>query len=274
MERIFFLARLTRPNALIASPSFAESMIEKYKELTGGEIRELGLKKLLLTGEPGIQIPSLKKRIEEAFGGRWCDWIGPNGEGFCATCESEEFVGLHEAAPELSIACEDLVDPATKKPIEVKDGAIGEPVITSLEREGAPYVKYALGDIVQVLTQPCQCGYPGPGYRKKVLGRVEDLLIVDGVSILPAAIKDTVNSFVPRVTGAMRIVLTEQPPRVIAPLKLKLEHGAGEEQLGDLAKEMVAKIQERHGIRAAIDFVSPGTLERASFKTPAFEKRY
>jgi hypothetical protein len=42
---------------------------------------------------------------------------------------------MHEV-PEFSIHAEDLVDPVTKEPMKVKEGVIGEAVLTALDREG------------------------------------------------------------------------------------------------------------------------------------------
>ncbi|MFH2013290.1 MAG: phenylacetate--CoA ligase family protein, partial [Pseudomonadota bacterium] len=207
LERIFQFAILTKANAIVSTPSFAETLIGKCKEITGKEIKDLGLKKLILSGEPGRAMPAIRNRIESAFGGKWHESVIFNGEGSSSSCNSDEFTDLHEVAPELSICCEDLVNPVTKEPVEIKDGAIGEQVVTSVGREGIPYVKYASGDVVQVFTGKCDCGYPGPGYRKKILGRAEDILRVGNVITFPMEIKNTINSFVPRLTGAMRIVL-------------------------------------------------------------------
>ncbi|MFH2011306.1 MAG: phenylacetate--CoA ligase family protein, partial [Pseudomonadota bacterium] len=207
LERIFQFAILTKANALAATPSFAETLIGKCKEIAGKEIKDLGFKKLLFSGEPGRAMPAIRNRIESAFGGKWHESVLVNGEGFSSSCNSDEFTDLHEVAPELSICCEDLVDPVTKEPVELQDGTIGEQVVTSVGREGIPYVKYASGDVVQVFISKCDCGYPGPGYRKKILGRAEDILRVGNVITFPMEIKNTINSFVPRLTGAMRIVL-------------------------------------------------------------------
>lgn len=276
IERILRLIRLFNPNALISTPSFTLLLIDNCKEVLGIEPRELGIKKLLLGGEPGLGIPGIRSKIEGAFGGGWRDSLGGNSEGFCASCGTKEYMGLHEVAPDLSVCVEDLVDPVTKEPVKVEDGAIGEAVVTSVDREGVPYLKYAVGDVYQVFTKPCQCSYPGPGYRKKVVGRVEDLLIVDGVNVFPSAIRETISSFAPRVTDAMRIVLTEKPPKIASPLKVKVEYGPGieEPQLEALGKEIRGKIKEMYKVDLDIEFLPPQTLERVAFKTPLFEKKY
>ena len=276
MEKIIENVKVTRPNVLMSTPSFAESLIEIYPRLTGRPVSELGIKKLLLSGEPGVGIPSIKKRMEEAFGGRWNDYLMINGEGFSSSCTAKEYQGLHEVALDLSVWSDDLVDPDTKNPIEVKDGAIGEGLITSLDREGLPLIKYALGDIIQVFTKRCKCGYPGIGNRIRMIGRLNDRLSAGGVSVFPIAVRDVITSFIPRVTGAMRIVLTEPPPEVIPPLKIKVEYGFGMEpsQLSGLAKEIEQRMSQLYRVQSKVEFVPPEALGRVTKKTPMFEERY
>ena len=276
VEKIVQYAKMTRPNVLMSTPSFAEALIETYPKLTGKPVSEIGIKKLLLSGEPGVAIPSIRKRMEEAFGGRWNDYLMINSEGFCSSCTAEEYQGLHEVALDLSIWSDDLIDLDTKKPIEVKDGAIGEGLITSMNREGLPLIKYRLGDVIQVFTKSCGCGYPGPGNRIKHIGRLSDRLFAEGVGVFPIAVRDVVTSFIPRVTGAMRIVLTEPPPNISPPLKVKVEHGAGVEpsQLPDLAKEIEERMFQFYRVRSKVEFVPPEALGRVTKKTPMFEEHY
>jgi phenylacetate-CoA ligase len=276
MEKIVEYAKITRPNVLMSTPSFAEALIEAYPKLTGRPVLELGIKKLLLSGEPGVGIPSIRKRMEEAYGGRWNDYLMINSEGFSSSCTAKEYQGLHEVALDLSIWSDDLIDPDTKKPIEVKDGAIGEGLITSLDREGLPLTKYRLGDIIQVFTKPCECGYPGSGNRIRHIGRLSDRLSVEGVGVFPVAVRDVITSFIPRVTGVMRNVLTEPPPEVSPPLKIKVEYGAGVEpgQLPDLGREIEERMFQLYRVRSKVEFVPPEALGRVTKKTPLFEEHY
>ena len=147
---------------------------------------------------------------------------------------------MHAIAPDVCTSFDDLVDPVTKEPVDADvDGAIGEMVQTNLQREACPVVKYAYGDIVQVFLKECPgCGFQGR--RIKVIGRADDMLIVKGVNVYPAAIRNIVTEFIPEVTGEMRILLDNPPPRVIPPLKLKIEHGkaVGQAELAALAERI------------------------------------
>ncbi len=266
---------LTRPNYLACTPSLAEFLIERCPRVLGKEVGDLKLRGLLTTGEIGIAIPEIKKRLEGAYKCRAYDYWAPETHAAAMSCDSDEYHGMHSLCPDLCTSYDDLVDPITKQPIDIVDGAKGELVHTSLEREACPVIRYAYGDIVQIFTKECpNCGFPGK--RIKLIGRSDDMLIVKGVNIYPAAIKDVVASFIPDVTGKIRIVLESPPPRVVPPLKLKIEHGEniGKGELEHLGDKITKALHEKIKVRPEIQFVSPGTFPSESRKTPVFEKKY
>ena len=102
------------------------------------------------------------------------------------------------------------------------------------------------------------------------------MLIVKGVNVYPAAIKEIVSGFVPDVTGEMRIVLDSPPPRVVPPVKLKIEHGKGigKGNLPGLADQISEALHNNIKIRPDIQFVGPEELTKETRKTPIFEKEY
>jgi phenylacetate-CoA ligase len=274
-EMMLNFADLTRPDYMATTVSLAEYLIGKAPGIIDKEVCELKLKGLMLTGEVGVSIPEVKKRIETEYGCPVYDYWAPAGHAIAITCKSDEYTGMHGIAPDLCTSFEDLVDPDTKKPVRIEDGAVGEMVITSLHREAAPLIKYATGDIVQIFTKPCpQCGFPGK--RIKLMGRADDMLVVKGVNIYPSAIKRIIEAFTPRVTGEMRIVLDDPPPRVVPPLKIKLEHGSevSGTNLEGLEREISQATHDQLKIRPSIEWVTPGKLEKSTRKTPVFEKRY
>jgi len=268
--------QLTRPTYLACTPSLAEFLIDKTPKALDKEVKDFKLKGLLTTGEIGIAIPEIKKKLESAYGCRAYDYWAPAGNAIGISCDSEEYHGLHAVAPDLCTSYDDLVDPVTKKPVDSDgDGATGEMVHTNLQREACPTVKYAYGDTVQIFTEECPgCGFKGR--RAKLIGRADDMLIVKGVNVYPAAIKDIVTTFVPDVTGEMRVVLESPPPRVVPPVRLKIEHGKdiAQADLPGLADRISAALHNTIKIRPEIEFVEPGALPKETRKTPVFEKKY
>jgi phenylacetate-CoA ligase len=145
---------------------------------------------------------------------------------------------------------------------------------TPLAGDSLNLIRFNSNDIMQVFTTPCPCGRSGARY--KVIGRSDDMLKVKGVMVYPASIDNVITGFVPRVTGEFRIVLTEPPPRVVPPLKLKVEYGEGvpEDRLPVLAAEIADKMHDAIKIRPEITWVPPMTLERSAHKTKFIEKAY
>lgn len=168
----------------------------------------------------------------------------------------------------------ELIDPDTKEPVPFEHGARGEAVFTSLGGEGNVMLRQSIGDIHEVFTEPCPCGRTG--FRYKVVGRADDMLKVKGVMVYPTHIKGVINEFIPRVTGEHRIVLDEKPPRVVPPLKVRVEHAEGlaGEALEALAGEIEDAMSNRLKIRPKVLWAEPGSLERSHYKGQVFEKLY
>ncbi|MHC4684852.1 MAG: phenylacetate--CoA ligase family protein [Planctomycetota bacterium] len=274
VSRVLDIAKLVKAKGMFCIPSFAEYIIRKTPEIASLAASDLGIQIVIAVGEPGAGIPETRKRLKEGFGAKIFDSTGGIW-GFAAiSCDSEDYQGMH-------LVCEDyhyldIVDPATKKPVDMSAGSgIGEMVHTALEWEAGPAFRYALGDVIELMTQPCTCGMPG--MRMKYKGRIDDLLIVKGVNVFPAAVKGVVDSFIPKVTGEMRIVLTTPPPRVDPPLRMKLEygHGVGKQELQTLGQAIANEISARLRIRPAIEMVPPDTLEKdPSKKAKLIEKNF
>jgi phenylacetate-CoA ligase len=266
-DRLLQLVQLFRPDALFCTPSYAEYLLEKI----GHGARKLGLQRVICGGEPGAGLPEVRRRLEEGYGARVFDFQGAGPVMFCS-CDSKEYQGMHFVTEDTAIL--ELVDPATKEPLALEDGAVGEWVVTPLAGRMTAVLRYAVGDIFQVFTSPCPCGRSS--IRIKVLGRVDDMLKVKGVLVYPAAISEVIHSFVPEVTGVFRIVLDEPPPRVVPPLQLKIEHGEGmkEEELRSLGEKIRDAMHNTLKITPTIGWVRAGTFERAKHKASYFEKAY
>jgi phenylacetate-CoA ligase len=96
------------------------------------------------------------------------------------------------------------------------------------------------------------------------------------VPVYPAAIEGVIHSFPEQLTGAFRVVLDEPPPRVVPPLKLKIEYAehVRADGLPALEKELLERMHRLLKIRPAITWLKPHTLERAVTKTQLLEKAY
>lgn len=269
-RRVLDFALLTRPDVLITTPSFGEYLIEKAPAFAGRPADDLGIRWFFCAGEPGAGIPSLRKRLEEGFHAKVFDHTGGGHAFHGISCDSVPYPGMHFFSQDHCFL--ELVSPDTKLPIEMSDGALGEMVFTFIDWEGGPLMRYVQGDLIQVFTAPCGCGWPE--MRFKILGRTDDMLIVKGVNVYPTAIKDIVGEFIPKTTGAMRIVLAKAGPLVHPPLRIRVEYGS--EEMKDQDKEqlktkLAGQIGDRLRVRPIIELVPPYSLCRGSGKIPMIE---
>ncbi|MEW6440280.1 MAG: AMP-binding protein [bacterium] len=267
-DRVLSYARLFRPKAMMCTPSLAEYMAEKAAAVVGTGAEGLGLEVIICGGEPGAGIPEVRRKIEGAFRAKLYDM----GAGLGCSCDHPEYQGMHWIGDDLILM--ELVDPHSHEPVPLEDGARGLAVFTTLAGTVLLGFRQTIGDIMEVAVSPCPCGRTG--FRYRVIGRTDDMLKVKGVMIYPPAVEGVVNRFVPRVTGEFRIVLDEPPPRVVPPLKLKVEYGEGtrEEDLAALAEELSEEMHRAVKIRPKVQWVPPLTLERFTKKKKVIEKAY
>jgi len=267
-ERILLMQSLFHGTVFAGTPSLAEYLIEQSPRLIGKEVGQLGFKALICGGEPGAGIPEVKAKLESAYQCRIFDV----GAGFGFSCDHPQYQGMHWMVDDLCYY--ELVDPETKAPVPLEQGARGEALFTTLDADGWIMIRQSMGDMHEVFTEPCPCGRSG--FRYKIVGRSDDMLKVKGVMVYPSHLKGVINEFIPRVTGEMRIVLDEKPPRVVPPLKVRVEHAEGlsVEELKALEKEIVEAMSKRLKISPRILWAEPGSLERSHYKGQTFEKLY
>ncbi|MFZ0448781.1 MAG: AMP-binding protein [Desulfatiglandaceae bacterium] len=270
-KRVLEFIRLTSPVAIITTPSFGQYLIEKCPELTGKKAETLGLRWFFCAGEPGGGNPEVRKILAEGLGAKVFDHTGGGHAFHGISCDEppDHFSGMHFVSEDHCLL--ELIDPKTKKSIEVEDGAVGEMVFTFLEWEGGPFMRYALGDLLKISTEPCECGMPG--IRFKIVGRADDMLIVKGVNVYPEAIKTSILNFRPHVTGMFRILLKQPGPVVKPPLRIMLEYGTTvvEKDLPSLEKKMISQFKEKLRIAPQFDWVPPETIPRELKKTKFIE---
>jgi phenylacetate-CoA ligase len=266
-KRVLDFIELTRPHAIFTTPSFAQYVLEQCKRLIGKEASKFGLKWIFPVGEPGAGNVEVRKILSKGFGGaNICDQTGGGHSFQGGEClePPEVYSGMHFTSADYCIL--ELLDPKTKKNIDMVDGAVGEMAMTFLEWEGTPFQRYAYGDLLQISTTPCSCGRTS--LRFKIVGRADDMLIVKGVNVFPEAIKKEILKFVPRVTGFFKILLDKPGPSVTPPLKIKIEYGQGmeEKDIATLEEQMNKVFKETVRVTPKFIWVAPESIPRETAK--------
>ena len=254
---------------ILATASFPLFLI-RHCEKIGVDPRDLGIKGFMVGGEPGGGIPHIRKKIEDAFGAVVRECMG-NGDMLglmWAECEHKN--GMHFIAQ--GAVHPEIIDPETGQSLAIEDGLQGELVYTSIDRQCQPLIRFRTRDHVLVTQTSCECGRSG--YSIKCIGRTDDMLIVSGVNVYPSAVRDVIGTLLPRVTGEILVQLTEAPPSVSPPLRIKAEHG---EQPGDIDKlkaDIESLLREKLIFKADVHLVPPGSLPKFEYKAQLVEKLY
>ncbi|MBI2544631.1 MAG: phenylacetate--CoA ligase family protein, partial [Candidatus Rokubacteria bacterium] len=169
-----------RPSAFYGTPSYGLYVADKARQ-EGIDPKELGLRLLFFSGEPGAGIPSTKRRIEEAYGGVCVD-TGSMAEmtPWMSNAECEFRTGMHLWQ---DIVYTELIHPQEKTLVGY--GAEGVPVSTHLERTSQPMIRLWSGDLATWTDDRCPCGRTYPRLPRGIYGRVDDMFIVRGENVYP-----------------------------------------------------------------------------------------
>jgi len=250
---------------LTCTPSYAQYLAEYVRVNHRREPGELGVRRLMVGGEPGGGVPSVRDKIQTDWNAEAFDAMGNADLAPVFLAECEEQAGMHFMGQSYLHA--EVIDPDTGAQIPMEEGAEGELVVTHLQRECMPLIRFRTRDRVVIWTRPCPCGRTS--FRMRCVGRTDDMLIVRGVNVFPSAVRDVVGRARPRTTGELLIELDRAGPSVEPPLRVLVEHGAevpaGE--LPGLAEELERTIRDSLVVRASVTLVPPGSLPRAEMKS-------
>jgi phenylacetate-CoA ligase len=173
------------------------------------------------------------------------------GPGVAAECREHD--GLH-ILEEFFYA--EVIDPETGQVVE--HGTDGELVITSLRREATPVLRYRTRDRSVLVSEPCACGNPARRIRK-VSGRTDDLLLLNGGNVFPSQI-EAILLQVEGLTGNYQLVVDRQAKQLDT-LQVLVE--AADSADGDaLRREARERIRETIGLECTVTVLGSGILPR------------
>lgn len=177
-----------KATAMMATPTYMLGMAETAKKKMGIDPASLSINKITCAGEPGASIPSTKKRIEEAWGAKVYDHVGATEIGaWSYECE-EQPGGLHVNEGLFLVEIEDV---ETGEIIN-EPGRRGKMIITALDRQAQPCIRFDSKDIIEWAPEQCSCGRTFRMIKGGVIGRADDITKVKGVLLAPSAIEEVV----------------------------------------------------------------------------------
>ena len=154
----------------------------------------------------------------------------------------------------------EIIDPVTLKP--VPDGEMGEIVITTLVKEGAPLIRYRTHDLSRIIPGTCPCGSPHPRLDT-IMGRTDDMMKIKGVNVFPSQIEEILQSF-PEASSEYQIRISHLEGRDT--MRIYVETN-GTVNFLDLADRIAAKVKSAIGFTPLVKVVENGVLPRSEKKT-------
>jgi phenylacetate-CoA ligase len=266
-ERLVVAVELLRPDAVVLTPSYAAHLVEWTAE-RGIDLRGSSVERVLVAGEPGGGEPAFRAKLEEGWGAKVTEAMGIGDIGVSLWGECEEQDGMHLGARGFVHA--EVIDPDSGAALELEDGATGELVLTHLRHRAAPLLRFRTRDHVELRTSPCPCGRTSP--RLRCIGRTDDMLIVRGVNVFPAAVREVVSAFAPEVSG--HILVKPQTPGVKQepPLPVAVELARGATADASLAEAIRERLRNVLVVQTRVELVPWGSLRRSEYKSKLVER--
>lgn len=270
--------------AVPMGPGNTEKQLQMMVDLKTTVLGATSSYALLLTEE--VQRRGLRDKIALKKGvigsERWSDKMWDTIEKGLGI-ELFDIYGLTEIyGPGISISCSqknglhywddyvyfEIIDPATGQVLP--DGEYGELVITTLQKEGAPLLRYRTHDLTRLLPGSCPCGCPHPRHDR-ILGRTDDMVKVKGVNIFPSQI-DQLLQKVEGCTSEYQVVLEKEGSK--DKMCLRVESDV-EGSLAELEERVRRAFKLKIGILIEVQALPVGALPRSEKKTKrVVDKRY
>jgi len=158
----------------------------------------------------------------------------------------------------------EVLDPETLKP--VPDGEIGEMVVTTLRKEGAPLIRYRTRDLTRIIPGECRCGSVLPRHDR-LLGRSDDMIIFRAVNIYPGQV-DHVLSGVRGVGSEYQIILDrKEDGKDYMTIKVERDQSGDRAQDPQIIKKIGEEIKKQILVSAGVEIVDYGALPRSERKS-------
>ncbi len=169
-------------------PSYATRLAEVMYEMGIDPRRDTKLHTVCIGAEPHSE--EQRKRIEQLLGVKAYNCFGMsemNGPGVAFECPEQNGLHIWE-----DYVIPEIINPTTLEP--VPEGEIGELVLTTINREAMPLLRYRTRDLTRFIPGECPCGRT---HRRlaRFVGRSDDMIILKGVNIFPIQIEKILMNF-------------------------------------------------------------------------------
>jgi phenylacetate-CoA ligase len=246
--------------ALHAIPSYVTRMYEVMQEMGIDPRRDTKLKTLVIGAEPHSE--EQRRRIEEMMGVKAYNSFGMSemcGPGVAFECQEQN--GLHIWEDYYIV---EIIDPETLEP--VPEGEVGELVLTTINREAMPLLRYRTRDLTRILPGECPCGRHH-ARLDRMKGRSDDMIILKGVNIFPIQIETILMQF-KELTSNYLITLETRDTNDEMIVEVELDKLFTDDytRLQVLTREITRLLKDEILVTPLVKLVPKGTLPQSDGK--------
>jgi phenylacetate-CoA ligase len=247
--------------ALAATPSFALHLAEVALKEGYDLQKDFKLKCGIFGAEPTSE--GLKKEVAKVWGIEYYEIYGMSeiiGPGVSNSCS--EHNGLHIFEDHFY---PEIIDSKTGEVLPY--GEKGELVITSLTKQAFPIIRYRTGDITSLDQTPCRCGRTHVR-MKSVMGRADDMLIVNGVNVFPSQVEHVLAN-VDEITLNYQIIADKKGFLDSLEIMVEVNDTMPMDSIGaleTLQKKIQSELLNNLYINAKIKLVEPRSIDRSMGK--------
>lgn len=251
-----------KTTVLCSTSSYALLLAEEIEKRRLGD--KIHLKKGVIGSERWGD--KMRQRISSELGIELYDIYGLTeiyGPGIGINCSYD--TGMHYWDDYIYI---EIIDPQTGK--NVPDGELGEVVITTLVKEGAPLIRYRTHDLSRIIPGTCPCGSPYPRLDT-IMGRTDDMMKIKGVNVFPSQIEEILKEF-PEASSEYQIRISHLDGKDT--MRIYVETNGSVDFL-DLSKRIAARVKSKIGFTPLVKVVELGLLPRSEKKSKrVIDERY
>ena len=255
--------------AIHAIPSYALRLADVFDELGINPAKDTKLTTFLIGAEPHTE--ETRRKIEERFGVKAYNCFGMtemSGPGVAFECTEQHGMHLWE-----DCYIVEIVDPVTLQP--VPEGEIGEMVLTTLDREGMPLLRYRTKDLCSLMDGECACGRTSVRMGR-IVGRSDDMLIIRGINVFPSQVESVIlemQEFEPQYMLVVDRVNNLDTLQV----QVEVRRDFFSDDIGRMLamnKAVSDKLKSVLSIAADVRLMEPGSIERSQGKgKPVIDNR-
>lgn len=251
------LIRRSAANVLLCTPNYAMRLAEVAAEHQL-PLAELPIEKIIVAGEPGGSVPAVRERIEQTWGAKLFDHAGATEVG---PWGYSEVVGARREGRGVYVNesqfLAEFVSVETGEP--GSEGELSHLVLTTLGRTGAPVIRYRTGDLVRPAWS-----HEGDNrfvfLEGGVLSRADDMMIIRGVNVFPAAIDQILRGFPEVVEYRMTARKQGEMDELIVEVEDRLQD----------PRRIAEELQVRLGLTIDVRLAAAMSLPRSEGKSKRF----